>query len=196
MNRRRRNRLYLCSLLLAGAALTVTLALYALGGNIDLFYTPREILYGKGRQHELPHVGQRLRVGGWVMPGSVKRDPATLDVSFKLYDAAGAISVSYHGVLPDLFREGQGAVAQGILTAGDRVRARQVLAKHDENYLPPEVADDKRGNASSSGGQSRPEALSANPALPLRGAEAMTLPPKARSYAISSGQRAAEQGAQ
>ena len=67
------------------------------------------------------------------MPGSVKRDPNTLQVSFKIYDARGAIGVTYTGILPDLFREGQGVVAQGVLGEGNVVNAREVLAKHDEN---------------------------------------------------------------
>lgn len=70
-------------------------------------------MQGKGENHEKPEVGQRLRIGGMVMPGSVKRDPNTLQVSFKIYDARGAIGVTYTGILPDLFREGQGVVAQG-----------------------------------------------------------------------------------
>ncbi|AHF76351.1 Cytochrome c biogenesis protein [Sodalis praecaptivus] len=140
MNPRRKSRLYLAMVVVFGAAVTLALTLYALRANIDLFYTPSEILGGKGEDHQLPHVGQRLRIGGMVMPGSVKRDPQTLQVTFKIYDAAGAVAVSYVGILPDLFREGQGVVAQGILAPGNRVEAREVLAKHDEKYTPPEVA--------------------------------------------------------
>ncbi len=91
MNPRRKSRLYLAIVVLIGIALTATLMLYALRSNIDLFYTPGEILQGKGENHEKPEVGQRLRIGGMVMPGSVKRDPNTLQVSFKIYDARGAI---------------------------------------------------------------------------------------------------------
>lgn len=138
MNPRRKSRLYLAMVVVIGAV--VTLTLYALRANIDLFYTPSEILGGKGEAHQLPHIGQRLRIGGLVMPGSVKRDPQTLQVTFKIYDAAGAVAVNYVGILPDLFREGQGVVAQGILAPGNRVEAHEVLAKHDEKYTPPEVA--------------------------------------------------------
>ncbi|MEA9389100.1 cytochrome c maturation protein CcmE [Acerihabitans sp. TG2] len=141
MTPRRKNRLYLALVMLLGATLIVTLVLYALRANIDLFYTPREIIEGKGAQHEKPHIGQRLRIGGLVMPGSVKRDPHTLQVTFRIYDAVGSILVSYEGILPDLFREGQGVVAQGVLGADQVVQAREVLAKHDENYIPPEVAE-------------------------------------------------------
>ena len=141
MTPRRKSRLYLALVMLLGASLIVTLMLYALSSNIDLFYTPREIILGKGELHEKPHIGQRLRIGGMVMPGSVKRDPHTLQVTFSIYDAVGSIPVSYEGILPDLFREGQGVVAQGVLGSDHVVQAREVLAKHDENYTPPEVSD-------------------------------------------------------
>ncbi|MBD8452167.1 cytochrome c maturation protein CcmE [Serratia rubidaea] len=146
MNPRRKSRLYLALVVLVGIALTASLVLYALRSNIDLFYTPGEILQGKGKNHEKPEVGQRLRIGGMVMPGSVKRDPETLKVSFKVYDARGAIAVTYEGILPDLFREGQGVVAQGVLGEGNVVNAKEVLAKHDEKYTPPEVADAMKEN--------------------------------------------------
>ena len=140
MNPRRKSRLYLAIVVLIGVALTATLMLYALRSNIDLFYTPSEILQGKGENHEKPEVGQRLRIGGMVMPGSVKRDQKTLQVSFKVYDARGAIDVTYTGILPDLFREGQGVVALGRLDDQGRLVADQILAKHDEKYMPPEVS--------------------------------------------------------
>ncbi|CAD5309594.1 Cytochrome c-type biogenesis protein CcmE [Salmonella enterica subsp. enterica serovar Typhimurium] len=73
------------------------------------------------------------------MPGSVRRDPDSLKVNFSLYDAEGSVTVSYEGILPDLFREGQGVVVQGTLEKGNHVLAHEVLAKHDENYTPPEV---------------------------------------------------------
>ncbi|NIY45966.1 cytochrome c maturation protein CcmE [Cedecea colo] len=141
MNTRRKNRLYLAVAVLVGLGLTITLLLYALRSNIDLFYTPGEILYGKGESQQLPEVGQRLRVGGMVMPGSVKRDRQTLKVTFKLYDVNGVVDVTYVGILPDLFREGQGVVAQGVLEKDNLIAAKEVLAKHDENYTPPEVKE-------------------------------------------------------
>jgi len=146
VNIRRRNRLYAVLAILIGLSLATALVMYALRSNIDLFYTPSEILYGKGEAHEVPEPGQRLRVGGMVMPGSVKRDPNTLAVSFKLYDASGVVSVSFEGILPDLFREGQGVVAQGVLEAGNRIIAKEVLAKHDEKYTPPEIEDAMKKN--------------------------------------------------
>ena len=88
---------------------------------------------------QMPEVGQRLRVGGMVMPGSVQRDPNSLKVTFTIYDAEGSVDVSYEGILPDLFREGQGVVVQGELEKGNHILAKEVLAKHDENYTPPEV---------------------------------------------------------
>ncbi|MFS2224785.1 cytochrome c maturation protein CcmE [Pantoea sp. B65] len=141
MNTRRKHRLYLVLAILTGVGLATALVMYALRSNIDLFYTPGEIINGKGAAQEKPVAGQRLRVGGMVLPGSVKRDPQTLRVSFKLYDARGTIGVSYQGILPDLFREGQGVVAQGVLEPGNLVNAREVLAKHDEKYTPPEIED-------------------------------------------------------
>ncbi|MCP5933839.1 cytochrome c maturation protein CcmE, partial [Klebsiella pneumoniae] len=102
---------------------------------------PGEVIYGKRENGQKPEPGQRLRIGGMVMPGSVKRDDKTLDVTFKLYDARGVVEVSYTGILPALFREGQGVVAQGTLQDGTHIRAKEVLAKHDENYTPPEVKE-------------------------------------------------------
>ena len=118
MNIRRKNRLWIACAVLAGLALTIGLVLYALRSNIDLF---------------------SMRVGGMVMPGSVQRDPNSLKVTFTIYDAEGSVDVSYEGILPDLFREGQGVVVQGELEKGNHILAKEVLAKHDENYTPPEV---------------------------------------------------------
>lgn len=159
MNPRRKKRLSLALVVLVGLGLSISLVMYALRSNIDLFYTPTEILQGKGENHEMPSVGQRLRIGGMVMPGSVKRDPKSLEVSFKIYDARGAIAVTFNGILPDLFREGQGVVAQGIMEAGNVVNAQQVLAKHDEKYVPPEVEDamkdDKKAPAAAYAGDDK-----------------------------------------
>lgn len=146
MNTRRKNRLLVAVAILVGLGLATALVMYALRSNIDLFYTPSEILNGKGESLEKPTPGQRLRVGGMVMPGSVRRDPNTLQVSFKLYDANGVVSVSYLGILPDLFREGQGVVAQGVLQPGNLIEAKEVLAKHDEKYTPPEIEDAMKKN--------------------------------------------------
>ncbi|MGJ8680111.1 cytochrome c maturation protein CcmE [Paraglaciecola sp.] len=143
MNPRRKKRLITVSaiVLILGAA--IGLMLYALSQNIDLFYTPSEIIEGK--EGVIPEVGQRLRIGGMVVPGSVKRNEETLDVSFDLQDTGPIVTVSYQGLLPDLFREGQGIVATGVLTKKNHIQAHEVLAKHDEEYMPPELAEKMKG---------------------------------------------------
>lgn len=146
MNPRRKNRLYLASGVVMGLALTIGLVLYALSSNIDLFYTPGEILHGKGAEQVKPNVGQRLRIGGMVKTGSVYRDPDSLKVTFDVYDLKGIVTVEYEGILPDLFREEQSVVAQGELVAPDVILAKEVLAKHDENYTPPEIQDAMKEN--------------------------------------------------
>lgn len=118
-----------------GAGAAVGLTLYALQQNINLFYSPSQIAAG-----EAPP-GRSIRVGGLVVPGSVQRAPQGLIVEFALTDNREQLQVRYEGILPDLFREGQGIVARGVLTPDGSVRAEEVLAKHDENYMPPEVAD-------------------------------------------------------
>ena len=143
MNPRRQKRLMAVSAILLVLGGAVGLMLYALSQNIDLFYTPSEIIDGKDGQ--IPQVGQRLRIGGMVVPGTVKRDQQTLAVSFDLVDIGPAVTVSYQGILPDLFREGQGIVATGVLTKNNHIDAHEVLAKHDEEYMPPELAEKMRG---------------------------------------------------
>lgn len=143
MNPRRKKRLGVVAgvgTLLVGA---VALTLYALSENIDLFYTPTEIVEGK--EGERPAIGQRLRVGGLVVDGSVRRGEDDLAVEFDLMDVGPKITVSYAGILPDLFREGQGIVATGTLVANNRIKAHEVLAKHDEEYMPPELAEQLKG---------------------------------------------------
>lgn len=136
---RRKKRLVWVISLIVGVAASVALILFALTKNIDLFYTPSEMLEGKGSQKVRPEVGQRLRVGGMVVEGSVKRNPETLEVSFNVTDTGPEVTVLYTGILPDLFREGQGIVAQGVLIEPTVLKATEVLAKHDEEYTPPEV---------------------------------------------------------
>ena len=140
MNPRRKSRLSIIILVLAGVVIATTLVLYALRQNIDLFYTPSEVVYGKEDKADLkPEVGQRIRVGGMVVAGTVERDPKSLKVRFDLNDIGPSISVEYEGILPDLFREGQGIVAQGVLKEPTLLEATEVLAKHDENYVPPDL---------------------------------------------------------
>ncbi|WP_371376289.1 cytochrome c maturation protein CcmE [Thalassotalea aquiviva] len=141
MNPRRKKRLTIVTSLLAGISIVAGLALYALSQNIDLFFTPTEVIEGKADTGLMPTVGQRIRVGGMVVPGTVKRNPESLKVQFQLRDKGPVITIKYDGILPDLFREGQGIVAQGTLTSKDTLEASEVLAKHDEAYMPPEVAE-------------------------------------------------------
>ena len=143
MNPRRQKRMLTVSaiILLVGAA--VALMLYSLNQNIDLFYTPSEIVNGK--DGKLPTQGQRLRVGGLVVTGSVNHDPNEVAVTFDLVDTGPTIKVKYKGLLPDLFREGQGIVATGKLIDKYTIEADEVLAKHDEEYMPPELAEAMKG---------------------------------------------------
>lgn len=140
MNPRRKKRLGLALALIVGMGVSISLVLYALNQNIDLFYTPSELVNGKPDGTK-PQVGQRLRIGGMVVKDSVRRDPTSLKVSFQVADIGPAVTVEFDGILPDLFREGQGIVAQGQLVNATTVRASEVLAKHDENYMPPEIAE-------------------------------------------------------
>ena len=142
MNTRRKKRLALAVALIGGVAAIASLLLYALNSNLNLFYTPTEIVQGKKDTGVLPEIGQRIRVGGMVTIGAMLRDPESLHVEFAIHDSLGGeIIVTYDDLLPDLFREGQGIVAQGILIEGGKLQATEVLAKHDENYMPPEVAE-------------------------------------------------------
>lgn len=144
MNPRRQKRLAVVVTVMLLLSAAIGLMLYALNENIDLFYTPSEIIDGKG-DGQTPKVGQRLRIGGMVVPGSVKRDPQSLKVSFDLVDTGEAVTVTYSGILPDLFREGQGIVATGVLANNRLIEAHEVLAKHDEEYMPPELAEKMKG---------------------------------------------------
>lgn len=120
--------------LLIGVVVAVGLALKAFNQNLLYFFSPTEVLAGKApKDHS-------FRIGGLVVDGSVKRDPKSLKITFDLTDTAKTVPVQYTGILPDLFREGQGIVATGSLKNGVFM-AEQVLAKHDENYMPPEVKD-------------------------------------------------------
>lgn len=145
MNPRRKKRLLAVVAIIFGVGATIGLVLYALQENINLFYTPSELIEGKGPNKEKPFVGQKLRIGGMVVPGSVVRDETSLNVSFKLIDTGPLVTIKYQGILPDLFREGQGIVAQGVLIEPNVIEAFEVLAKHDEEYMPAEVAEAVKG---------------------------------------------------
>lgn len=131
----RKKRLTIVLFLLAGLSVAVALTTYALRQNINLFYDPSQISAG-----EAP-VDVRIRAGGMVEEGSVVRDTESLKVAFRVTDYSASVPVEYVGILPDLFAEGQGIVAMGRLDNKGRFIADQVLAKHDENYMPPEVSD-------------------------------------------------------
>ncbi|MHC6226602.1 cytochrome c maturation protein CcmE [Pseudomonas sp. X10] len=133
MNPQRKKRLFLILGLLAGVGVAVALALSALQQNINLFYTPTQIASG-----EAP-LDTRIRAGGMVEKGSLQRSSDSLDVRFVVTDFNKSVPITYRGILPDLFREGQGIVALGKLNADGVVVADEVLAKHDEKYMPPEV---------------------------------------------------------
>ncbi|MGE4241091.1 cytochrome c maturation protein CcmE [Ramlibacter sp.] len=115
---------------LAAVGIASALVLNALNSNIALYVTPSEVAAGKTPQGT-------FRIGGMVKEGSVKRD--NLTVHFIVTDMARDVPVSYTGILPDLFKEGKGAVVQGKLESGGHFKASEVLAKHDENYMPPEA---------------------------------------------------------
>jgi cytochrome c-type biogenesis protein CcmE len=120
-------------LALVGAA--VGLVLFALKNNVSLYFTPTQV-YNK----EAPQ-SRNFRIGGLVEKGSVKRDSDGLGVRFSITDTVKTMQVAYKGILPDLFKEGKGVVAQGKLDSDNVFHAEEVLAKHDENYMPPEAAD-------------------------------------------------------
>jgi cytochrome c-type biogenesis protein CcmE len=129
----RKKRLLIILAILAGISIAVGLALSALQQNINLFYTPTQIANG-----DAP-VETRIRAGGMVEKGSLKRSGDSLDVEFVVTDFVKNVTIRYRGILPDLFREGQGIVALGKLNSDGVLIADEVLAKHDEKYMPPEV---------------------------------------------------------
>jgi cytochrome c-type biogenesis protein CcmE len=131
---RKQRRLAMIAAALSVLGLAAALVLNALKDSIVFFNSPTDVV----EKHVRP--GSRIRLGGLVEAGSLQRTDA-LDVRFKVTDGSRAIDVSYHGMLPDLFREGQGVVAEGALDAAGAFRADTVLAKHDERYMPKEVAD-------------------------------------------------------
>jgi cytochrome c-type biogenesis protein CcmE len=135
MNSARKRKLLMIVFMVSMLAIAAALALYALRQNISLFYSPSQIAAG-----EAP-ANHSIRVGGMVVPGSIKRSTHDLSVRFKITDYQHTVEVMYQGILPDLFREGQGIVAQGQLVDNQHVKATEVLAKHDEKYMPPEVKD-------------------------------------------------------
>jgi cytochrome c-type biogenesis protein CcmE len=144
----RRRRLVLVSLLVAGVGLAAFFGLRAFQSNLLYYFTPSEVAQGAA------HSGQSFRMGGIVADGSVKRQAGSMTVRFTLTDGQHAIPVVFTGILPDLFRVGQGIVTHGRLTAGGMFKADRVLAKHDSKYMPPKVAAAiKKAKAKAGAGQ-------------------------------------------
>jgi cytochrome c-type biogenesis protein CcmE len=131
----RKKRLGLILLMVAGVAVGVGFALKSLDQNIMFFFTPSEVVSGKAPANKL------FRMGGMVVVGSVHRPGDGLTVHFDLTDNEQNVTVQFAGILPDLFREGQGIIANGKLGESGEFVAEEVLAKHDETYMPPELAD-------------------------------------------------------
>lgn len=135
MTPKRKQRLILVSVMLCGVGAAVAFGVSAFRENIMLFHSPSDVVAGAVEP------GKPFRVGGMVVDGSVQRNQSDLAVTFELTDYDKTVPVSFSGILPDLFSEGQGIVAMGALDAKGTFKATEVLAKHDENYMPPEVAD-------------------------------------------------------
>jgi cytochrome c-type biogenesis protein CcmE len=132
LTRKRKQKLIITLVVLVGVAIAVALLLYAFKQNLNLFFTPSQLL-----AHQAP-VDQRIQVGGLVVKGSLQRDVNSLKVRFTLSDLKQQVDVEYTGILPDLFREGQGIIANGYYRNG-KVEAEEILAKHDEKYMPPQL---------------------------------------------------------
>lgn len=130
----RYKRLTAVVLVLIGVGIAVGLALKAFNKNLLYYYTPSQVTAGQA------HPGQMFRMGGLVVTGSVQRTPGSMTVHFTLTDMQHSVPIVYTGILPDLFREGQGIVVHGALSSDGLFTADEVLAKHDEKYMPPEVA--------------------------------------------------------
>ena len=135
----RRKRMVLVAGIVVGVGLAAWLTMQALQKNVMFFFDPTQIAAG-----EAP-ADKRFRLGGMVAKGSVQKTPGTLDIHFMVTDFKHTVPVSYSGILPDLFREGQGVVAHGRMRDGTFV-ADEILAKHDEKYMPPEVAKSLKDN--------------------------------------------------
>ena len=138
----RKRKIYTIVFILSALSLTTALILYALRQNISLFYTPTQITLGVA-----PH-SRWIRVGGMVEKNSIKRAEKGLQVIFNITDYQNSIPVLYEGILPDLFREEQGIVAEGRVDRAGRFIATQILAKHDANYMPPEAREALRKKGS------------------------------------------------
>lgn len=157
----RQRRMTLVFGIIAGVGIAGALALSAFRSNVTFFFDPTAVAAGQVK------TGEHFRLGGMVTKGSVKRQPGSLEVRFVVTDFKHDVPVSYTGVLPDLFREGTGVVAHGHMNGNGTFVADEVLAKHDEKYMPPEVAHSLKRRH----GEAREDALSEGEA-PASGAEA------------------------
>lgn len=131
----RKKRLFFIVFLIVGVALAAGFAMYAFNQNLMFYFSPTDVKQGKAPVDKL------FRMGGMVVDGTFKKEPKSLKVHFDLTDYEKTVSVEYEGILPDLFREGQGIISRGKLNTNGVFVAEEVLAKHDENYMPPEVAE-------------------------------------------------------
>lgn len=131
----RKKRLFFILFLVTGITVAAAFALYAFNQNLMFYFSPSDIKQGKAPINKL------FRMGGMVVEGTFKKEKETLKVHFDLTDYEKTVSVEYTGILPDLFREGQGIISRGKLNDKGVFLAEEVLAKHDENYMPPEVAE-------------------------------------------------------
>ena len=138
----RKQRLYGVSLIVVLSSAAIGLVAFALRDNINLFYPPSEVAAGNAP------TACNIRLGGMVVEGSIARSETSLATQFLVTDYEASVPVRYTGILPDLFAEGQGVVAEGRLNASRELIATQILAKHDENYMPPEVAAALEGKSS------------------------------------------------
>jgi cytochrome c-type biogenesis protein CcmE len=169
----RRRRMALVLGIVGGASLAGALALSAFRQNVTFFFDPTQVAAG-----QVPS-GERFRLGGMVTQGSLHRAPGSLEVRFVVTDFSHDVPVSYTGVLPDLFREGAGVVAHGHMRSDGTFVADEVLAKHDEKYMPPEVARSlKRRHGESRSGAAAPPDPSSGDAQP---------PPTAHAPPASAG---------
>ena len=131
----RKKRLFFIIFLISGVAIAASFAFYAFNQNIMFYFSPSEVKQGKAPVNKL------FRMGGMVVEGTFKKEKNTLKVFFDITDYEKTVTVEYSGLLPDLFREGQGIISRGKLNSEGVFIAEEVLAKHDENYMPPEVAE-------------------------------------------------------
>jgi len=150
MHPHRKQRLIWVSLIVVLSSAAIGLVAFALRDNINLFYPPSDVVAGRAP------VDRNIRLGGMVVEGSIERSDTSLTTEFWVTDYEASVAVRYTGILPDLFDEGQGVVAEGRLDEAGVLIASQVLAKHDENYMPPEVAAALEGKSKASLGPVSP----------------------------------------